>query len=166
MNQNKKPSNTDEIIDSVVLYHKKETNYRLVHCWAIHKKLFRYADDSIANYQYANYEFQLIYSAETTYKCFQIVLEDVYSVFETDPLGRDDTIYNNTFNLFKLGYKIAELWDSCCKLGSIPDPQRFFKTYLKEIKQCAKQLSVYAKKIFLDNEDHFKGLMYRVNNLK
>lgn len=52
------------------------------------------------------------------------------------------------------------------EINAIRYEKRFFKTYLKEIKQCAKQLSVYAKKIFLDNEDHSKGLMYRVNNLK
>lgn len=162
MNQNKKPSNIDETIDSVVLYHKGETQYRIVHCWAICKKDFRYADDSIANYQYANYEFQLNYSRDTTYKKFQVVLEDVYSVFETDPLGRDDTAYNNTTNLFKLGYKIAELWDSCCKLDAIPDPQRFYKKYCKEIKQVAKQLSVHPRKIFFDDRDHFKRLLSKV----
>lgn len=163
MKQNKNPSNTDEEIDTVVIYHKGETWYRIIHCWATHKKEFRYADDSIANYQYANYEFQVTYSNETTYKRFWIVLEDVYSVFETDPLGRDDTAYNNTTNLFKIGCKIADLWDSCCKLDSIPDPQRFYKKYCKEIKQVVKQLSVQPRKIFFDDLNKpLNGLLSKV----
>lgn len=167
MSQDKKPMSNDDNIDTVVITHTGETWYRIIHCWAIHKKEFRYMDDSIADYQYANYTFQLSYSKDTTYKRFQIVLEDVYSVFEADPLGRDNTTYNNAFNLFKLGYKIADLWDNCCKLGSIPDPQRFCKEYLKEIKQVAKQLSVYPRKIFYDDLNVISnGLFNRIDKSK